>query len=409
MSSLIYIQTSPGRGEGGADLSAIPTDAIKRVEILRDGASAQYGSDAIAGVMNIILKDRQDGGSVTLNTGITKEGDGELIGISLNNGATLMRKGFVNYTMALSYQALANRAGKVSAEGEAGDFGADISTVNAFLAKKPDAGNNNGDPEKNISRFLVNAGLPVNDKIEAYANAAYVYKKVNSFANYRTPYWRPASERADGQIDNPYALLEGSSYDGYVPTFEGDLTDYNGTIGFRSENNGWHSDLSYTIGGNRIEYTVANSRNRSLELNTPLEFKPGGYEFTHGIGNIDISKMLMEGLNFGIGMEFRRESFTIMEGDTASFVGRGADSFPGTTPNNASKNTRSNVGGYVDLAYDINEDFLIGATGRFENYNDFGSEFVYKLSSRYKFSDDKVSIRASYSTGLRAPMLHQSY
>lgn len=400
-SSLIYIQTSPGRGEGGADLAAIPQDAIKRVEILRDGASAQYGSDAIAGVINIILKDKHEMGSVTLNTGMTAEGDGELVGISVNNGANFLKTGYINYTMALSHKALANRPGKVSAEGEAGDFGADIDEVKNFLALKPDAGNINGDPEKTTSQFLVNMGIPVGDNFEFYGNAAYVYKKVNSFANYRTPYWRTTD---DGLLHKP-----GTPYLGYLPTFEGDLNDYNGTIGFTSENNGWNSDVSFTVGGNQQLYTVANSRNRSLGPRSPIYFKPGGYSFSHNVGNIDVNKMLFENFNFGIGMELRREVFKIMAGDTASFVGTGADSFPGIGEANASENTRSNVGGYVDLAYDINQDLLLGATFRTEQYSDFGNTFVYKFSGRYKFLDDKVVLRASYSTGFRAPMLHQIY
>ncbi len=401
LSSLIYIQTSPGRGEGGADLAAIPQDAIKRVEILRDGASAQYGSDAIAGVMNIILKDRYEYGTVSLNTGMTAEGDGEMVGISVNNGANFLKKGFINYTMALSHKNLANRPGKVDAAGEAGDFGADIGTVNNFLNLKPDAGNVNGDPEKTTSQFLVNAGIPVGENAEVYGNAAYVYKKVNSFANYRTPYWRTTD---DGLLHKP-----GTPYLGYLPTFEGDLSDYNGTIGFRSEKNGWNSDVSFTIGGNEQLYTVANSRNRSLGARSPIYFKPGGYSFSHNVGNIDVNKMLFENFNFGIGMEMRREVFKIMAGDTASFVGSGADSFPGIGEANASTNTRSNVGGYIDLAYDINRSFLLGATFRTEQYSDFGNTFVYKFSGRYKFLDDMVTLRASYSTGFRAPMLHQIY
>ncbi len=401
LSSLIYIQTSPGRGEGGADLAAIPQDAIKRVEILRDGASAQYGSDAIAGVMNIILKDRYEYGTVTLNTGMTAKGDGEMVGISVNNGANFLKKGFINYTMALSYKALANRAGKVDAAGEAGDFEADIDEVNNFLAIKPDAGNVNGDPEKTTSQFLVNAGIPIGDHAEFYGNAAYVYKKVNSFANYRTPYWRTTD---DGLLHEP-----GTPYLGYLPTFEGDLNDYNGTIGFRSVNNGWNSDVSFTIGGNEQLYTVANSRNASLGARSPIYFKPGGYSFTHNVGNIDVNKLLFANFNFGIGMEMRREVFKIMAGDTASFVGSGADSFPGIGEANASTNTRSNVGGYIDLAYDINRSLLLGATFRTEQYSDFGNTFVYKFSGRYKFLDDKLTLRASYSTGFRAPMLHQIY
>lgn len=237
LSSLLYTQTSPGRGETGSDISAIPTDAIKRVEILRDGASAQYGSDAIAGVMNIVLKDSPDDGSVTLRTGITSEGDGETVGISINNGTTIGDdKGFFNYTIDFSKVNLANRPGDVDAEGEFADFGGTrvgerLEDINAFLARRPDAGNINGAPETSASKFLVNGAFDISDNTEMYVNAAYVYKKVNSFANYRTPYWRDIQDfpyLADFFPNGP-----GGSYDGYLPTFEGDLNDYNGTIGFK--------------------------------------------------------------------------------------------------------------------------------------------------------------------------------
>lgn len=407
-SSLVYIQTSPGRGEGGADLSAIPTEAIERVEILRDGASAQYGSDAIAGVMNVILKDRFQYGSATLNTGITAKGDGELIGLTLNNGANYGDRGFLNYTVSLSYQGLANRPGDVDAEAEADPnigFGAPLAEVQDFLRKYPDARNVNGDPEKSAARFVVNTGIPVGENSMLYGNAAYVYKKVNSFANFRTPYWR-------GPADNPYAVIaanEGRPYEGYGPTFEGDMTDYNGTVGVRSEKNGWKTDVSFTTGGNQQLYTVDNTRNRDLGLNSPLRFKPGGYSFMHNVGNIDVMKMLRDNLNFSVGMEFRQETYQVIEGDTASYVKGGADSFPGTRSNNASKNTRYNVGGYLGLSYDITENFLIDATIREERYSDFGNTFVYKVSSRVKLLDDMLTLRASYSTGFRAPMLHQIY
>jgi len=153
LSSLLYVQTSPGRGETGSDISAIPIDAIERVEILRDGASAQYGSDAIAGVMNIILKKRTDYGSTTIRTGVTSEGDGEMLGISLNSGSTVGDKGFVNYTVDFSKVGLANRPGTVDAAGEAADFGASLSSVQSFLALKPDAGNINGSPETAAANF----------------------------------------------------------------------------------------------------------------------------------------------------------------------------------------------------------------------------------------------------------------
>ena len=132
LSSLVYVQVSPGRGETGADISAIPTDAIDRVEILRDGASAQYGSDAIAGVINIILKKRSDGGSVTFRTGATTKGDGENFGVSINNGSTVGNDGFVNYTIDFSKTALANRPGTVSALGEANYWGGSTVGVNTM-------------------------------------------------------------------------------------------------------------------------------------------------------------------------------------------------------------------------------------------------------------------------------------
>ena len=401
-SALMYIQTSPGRGESGADISAIPQQAIKRVEILRDGASAQYGSDAIAGVMNIILKDKFDYGSATLTMGVTAKGDGKHIGFSVNNGSNF-EKGYINYTIDFSRTTLANRPGTVSAEAEADaslGFDAPLAQVKSFLALKPDAGNINGQPENTAAKFLVNGGYSVGEKAEFYYTAAYVYKRVNSFANYRTPYWRPT--------DNGLLTPAGQPYLGYVPTFQGDLNDYTATIGVKSETNGWKTDLSFTTGGNKQLYTVSNSVNRSLGKGSPTYFKPGGYEFSHNVGNIDVSKQVNDKLSLSFGSEFRAETFTVFVGDTSSYVGSGADSFPGTTPNNAGTNTRFNFGGYVDLGYDITDEFLVNGTLRSEHYSDFGDATVYKISSRYKFSD-KVTLRGSYSTGFRAPLLHQIY
>jgi iron complex outermembrane recepter protein len=494
-SALVYTQTSPGRGETGADISAIPTDAIKRVEILRDGASAQYGSDAIAGVMNIILKDNKDEGSVTLRTGLTSKGDGEMIGISVNNGMNLSSKGFLNYTVDFSKVNLANRPGKVSNKGEFMDFGGTdptdynnyltndgknlgatdisnftpaqidaafvnykttpdyttrngaitqsntdvLSSVDKFLATKPDAGNINGSPETTSAKFLVNGGVDINANSSIYFNAAYIYKKVNSFANYRTPYWRTLS-------DYPYLLdffgdgSNPSSYNGYVPTFEGDLNDYNGTLGFKSNKNGWTTDLSLTVGGNSQTYSVRNSHNRNtanvrnpdtylgdldndgvIDANeivrgtfkyreaSPVAFRAGGARFNHVVGNIDISKPLSDKISLSFGSEFRSETFETIVGDLASYEGGGADSFAGNSAENSFSSNRFNFGGYATLGFDITENFLIDATGRFENYSDFGNAFVYKLSSRYKFMDDKLTIRASFSTGFRAPSLHQVF
>ncbi len=438
LSALLYTQTSPGRGETGADISAIPTDAIKRVEILRDGASAQYGSDAIAGVMNIILKDSPNEGSATLRSGITSEGDGEMFGVTVNNGSTIGDdKGFVNYTIDLSKVNQANRPGTVNAAGEAADFGADIADVQEFLSRRPDAGNINGSPETASAKFSLNFGHDLSENTTLYANAAYVYKAVNSFANYRTPYWRTVE-------DFPYLadFFPGNNpnnaggYDGYVPTFEGLLSDYNGTLGFKSTINDWNIDASFTTGGNTQTYKVNNTHNRNVVYspstwvdangngvidngevtegsqlyreNSQQSFDPGGTKFSHNVGNIDISRLLSDKISIGFGAEFRTETFEVIEGELASYDGGGADSFAGASPQNSGKFNRYNIGGYLSLDYDVTEAFLLSGTIRTENYSDFGNAFVYKFSSRYKISD-AFTLRGSISSGFRAPTLHQIY
>ena len=342
LSALLYTQTSPGRGETGADISAIPVDAIEHVEILKDGASAQYGSDAIAGVVNIVLKEGAQNGSATLRTGITAEGDGEMIGISTNNGTLLgAKKGFINYTIDFSKVSMTNRPGTVDAAGEFADFGGTTAGINTladiqnFLNLYPDAGNRNASPETAAAKFLVNGSYDISDRITFYANAAYIYKKVNSFANYRTPYWRTVTDFHYLQSFFPNG--PNGQYVGYLPTFDGDLNDYNATAGLKLKNNGWTTDLSFTVGGNSQVYTVLNSHNRSglqdnngnniYQENSPITFKPGGTRFTHQVGNIDLSKALSDSFSIGFGAEFRSETFDIIEGGLASYDGIGADSF----------------------------------------------------------------------------------
>jgi iron complex outermembrane receptor protein len=436
LSALAYTYGIAGRGETGADISAIPIDAIKRVEILRDGASAHYGSDAIAGVVNIILKDNYNKGSVTTRTGVTSEGDGELLGFSLNNGESINNgKGFLNYTVDFSKSNRANRPGLVNALGEATDFGANITDVQEFLSRHPDAGNVNATPKTISTKFLLNGGYELSEKGSLYFNAAYVYKAANSFANYRTPYWRTLA-------DYPYlgdffpAPGTPNNYDGYIPTFDGILNDYNASIGFKGQKNEWNYDVSYTIGGNLQKYTVRNSHNgnsvlspstwvdannngivdageltQGFELyreNSPITFDVGGTKFTHGVGNIDVSRIVSDKLSIAFGTEFRFENFEVIAGELASYDGGGSDSFAGSRPENSKTFNRYNWGGYFDVSYNATENFLLNGTIRTETYSDFGSAFVWKLSSRYNFTDN-FTLRGSVSTGFRAPTLHQIY
>ncbi|WP_377703179.1 TonB-dependent receptor plug domain-containing protein [Pseudoduganella sp. UC29_71] len=408
-SSLIYTQTSPGRGESGADISAIPTDAIKRIEVLRDGASAQYGSDAIAGVVNIILKDNAEGGSATARAGITHESDGQMGGLSLNQGVPLGDRGFINYTVDVSKTKLSNRPGLVDARGDASDFGATIKEVQNFLAIKPDAGNINGSPATEAFKGLVNSRYELDDGVSLYGNAAYIHKKIDSYANYRTPYWRPTD----------YGLLHaaGTPYLGYVPSFIGKLDDYNATGGVKFPVAGWGVDLSLTYGGNEQEYGVSNSVNRGMEdaflagtskVHSPTSFNAGGVKFEHFVFNGDISKQIAPNVNAYAGTELRHEKYQVKAGEEASYILGGADSYAGNSPENSFPSSRSNYGVYGGATWDVSDALLVDGTGRFEKYTDFGSAFVWKASSRLKVNE-QITLRGSASTGFRAPSLAQTF
>lgn len=428
LSSLLYVQFAPGRGETGADLSGIPTDAIKRVEILRDGASAQYGSDAIAGVMNVILKDRFEYSTLNVISGVTSKGDGGTYGLSFNSGSNLGKSGFVNYTIGMNQQNNAVRSGIIDVPTEIATFGDPSAPltdpVNAniinFLKINPTGGNINGTGETSAAKFTYNLGIPVGEKGQFYSNGAFVTKKVISNANYRTPYWRVdfgllhqtdpngVNYTGDNTLNaNGVELYKG--YMGYMPTFEGDLTDYNSTVGFKNESNGWITDVSLTTGGNEQRYTVNNTVNRTLGAAGPTSYKPGGFRFNHVVGNFDATKAVTKTFNIGLGTEVRRETYEIIAGDTASYSGEGSNSFPGIRAENARANSRFNLGGYFDASWDITENWLLQGTVRGERYSDFGNAFVWKASSRYRIIEDKVVLRGSLSTGFRAPTLHQIY
>ena len=434
LSSLLYVQFSPGRGETGADLSGIPLDAIKNVEILRDGASAQYGSDAIAGVMNIVLKDRYDQSYVTLFGGVTNKGDGGNYGLTLNSGGNFGSRGYINYTVSLSQQDNAIRSGIIDIPTEIATFGGDQVTNDAirrFLAVYPTGKNENGTGETTAAKFLYNLGVPVGETGLFYSNAAYVFKKVNSNANYRVPYWRidevllhapiPGAPDYTGssygssgsQLQNDFeadkAAGKYQGYIGYEPTFNGDLTDYNATAGFKNEVNGWKQDISITVGGNQQLYSVIHTVNRTLLKASPTAFKPGGFGFFNVIGNVDISKSLTDNFAIGFGTEIRKETYKIIAGDTASYSGEGANSFPGIRQENSGVFSRYNMGAYFDASVNVTSNWLIDGTIRGEKYSDFGDAFVYRVSSRVKVDGDNFVLRGSASTGFRAPTLHQIY
>ena len=397
-SALVYINDTPGKGEVGTDMKSIPFSAIERVEILRDGASSQYGSDAIAGVVNIILKKKTNFTEVSLTSGVTSEGDGFNFGADLNSGFKIADKGFVNLTLSYLDQNKTNRAAKPGKDDLFG-IAANDPLWGTWLKNNPNLGMTIGQPDSKMGALVINAEYPLSEKTTLYAFGDLNIRKGTSFALYRAPYW----------VSDPNNLLHaaGTTYNGFQPTFNTDVFDNLGSVGIKSTLFGFNSDFSVTAGSNRIDYTVKNTINVSLGANSPTEFKSGGYTFSQLVGNADFSRTF-DKVTLGFGTELRKEQYEARAGQPESYVGGGAQSFPGLQPANELKKDRSNVGVYTTLDYDVTEAFLVGGSLRYENYTDFGNNFSWKVNSRYKLNND-VTVRASFSTGFRAPALHQIY
>ncbi len=399
-SALVYINDTPGKGEVGVDMKSIPAAALERIEVLRDGASAQYGSDAIAGVINMVLKRDVDVTTVNLNSGITTEGDGFKLGADVNTGFNLGDNGgFINLTGSYYQQEETNRAGT---PGEDVLFGvaADDPDWASWLAANPDLGMTVGQPEMRNFDLFANVGLPFKGgNGEFYAFGGATFRKGKSFALYRAPYWVP----------DPFNLLHaaGTEYQGFQPTFETDVRDNNLTMGAKWKLGEFDVDLSGTYGRNAVDYEVNNSLNPDLGAASPTSFDVGAYAFSNILANLDLSRNFGE-VNVAFGAEIRRENFEAIAGEEASYTGGGVQSFPGLQPANEVDADRNNFGVYADIEWEPSDDFLIGGALRYEDYSDFGDNTSWKVNARYSLGDDGA-LRASYSTGFRAPSLHQIY
>jgi iron complex outermembrane receptor protein len=398
-SAQVYLNRTPGKGEVGVDLKSIPTAAIERVEVLRDGASAIYGSDAIAGVMNIILKKDVEYSTFSTKAGITSEQDGFNLSSDFNTAFGFGDGGFVNVTLGYYKQEITNRAGIAS---DTGSTPRDI----AWLAANPTAGMTVGQPEMEKKDLFVNMEHPIGDNSTLYSFHGYTTRTGQSFAYYRAPYWRNDVADANFITKNPADFI------GYQPTFETKINDYINAIGVKFPiAEGWNADASVTYGSNDVDVTVNNSVNRDYLADngtSPRSFNPGGYAFTNIVGNFDVNSQLSDALGLALGMEFKQESFKAIEGNPLSYYGAGSDSFAGIKPDEAGKWSRNNLALYTQLDYDVTDNLLLGVAGRYEDFTDAGSNFSWKANGRYKLGS-KGALRASYSTGFRAPTLHQSH
>ncbi len=422
-SAQVYLNRTPGKGEVGVDLKSIPTAAIERVEILRDGASAQYGSDAIAGVINMVLKKDVQYSTFNVKSGITSQGDGFNFAADFNTSMPFGDGGFVNLTLGYSDQKLTNRAGTPGTEDLPGapdpadfDTTAEYNTANDYhnehighwtewATENPDLGMHVGQPDITKRDLFVNMGHPIGDNMELYSFHGLTSRSGRSFAYYRAPYWR---QDTVGDLD---FITKSQDFIGYQPTFETQIEDHINVLGLTFQAAGWDADASITYGKNSVNYTVNNSVNRNyLAQNgtSPRTFHPGGYSLSNVITNLDFSRVYNDMVSASFGIEHKTEYFEAIEGNPLSYYGSGSDSFAGIKPAEAGEWNRDNFAAYAGIDLDMSDDLLISFAGRYEDYSDFGDNFSWKAAGRYKLGDSGV-LRASHSTGFRAPTLHQRH
>lgn len=415
-SALLYREQQIGVGEVGVNFSVISPHAIERIEVLNDGASARYGSDAVAGVINIVLKEQLES-KVKLQSGITSAGDGAFYGVVFNHGLTLGKKGFITGTFDYLKTYPANRAGIVDIDSEIQDFfNSGSSAVVDFLTQYPDALNQNASPTSTAVQARLNAEYNLSKSTKFYGNIAYSFKEVNSLSHYRTSYWRSLSTAP--YLSNFFLDGPNGEYIGYQPTFDGILQDYNGTIGYQINKNGWTSDFSITTGGNEQLNSIRNSLNRSnvivngiqqYRANSPTEFQAGGTRFQQYLTNIDIHKTINKQLNVAFGAEAKREIFTIIGGDIASFEARGADSFVGRDTAYAGVFNRDNIGGYAQISVNATDNLVLTSAVRLEYYSDFGLVNAWNANAKYTSTNEKIALHGAMSSNFRAPSAHQIY
>jgi len=437
-----------GGHSAGVDLNAIPANAIKRIEVLRDGASAQYGSDAVAGVINVILKD-EVGTEISAKSGIYGEGDGETFNLSLDHGVRIDDQGFFRLSGQARYRGFVNRAGpdqrqqywgttvntdapSVSNDktGEdADDFFEDVvpndgvdttfyapeqDRLNALWEENPEKTFNMGKPEKVDGGVFFNGEVP----FEAANATAYTFggatrKHSRSGCFPRLP---KSSARYNVQFPN-----------GFTPQYVNNSTDASAAVGVRGSDGNWSWDVSSKYGGNFFDRNMDETHNATYQQFSPTSFNVGTKTSQQVVNNVDVTRTIetdaLNTLNVSVGGEVRLQNYQIGAGEPKSYLDGGMDipagpdeggqpsvgsqCFPGFTPSDEVDTWRQNVGGYVDVTSDLTEDLLLSTVLRFENYSDFGSTLTYKVAGRWEFADG-FAIRGSANTGFKAPALLQS-
>ncbi len=396
-----FFAPAAGNGAHGVDVGMIPGIAVKQVEVLRDGAAAQYGSDAIAGVINFIMKDAREGGEATLQYGEYYEGE-QSIKFAANAGFGLGESGFINASVeAIDNDALSrgvqrvNDVAKLLAAGvNPAEIGADAPFGDAPLLQTW------GRPESSGVRFFLNSGFDVSDTAQIYAR----FGLSDTTGRYRFFYRNPQHSSLVPLREQGFTGLPA----GFTPFLDGDQTDTSFVLGMNGEyQNGMSYDFSYGFGKNELDYFLNNTVNPDLGLDANLQipqmdFDVGGYEQQETNLNADFSLPIGNNVNLAWGAEYRKETYTVVAGEPSASVGAGSSGFKGITKQDSGKFSRDNIAVYVDVEHDISDAFLLQYAARYENFSDFGSTINGKVAARYRISDG-FAFRGAVSTGFHAP------
>ncbi len=468
--SLVNVNGTVGTGTVGTDLNAIPTAAIEKIEVLRDGAAAQYGSDAIAGVINIVLKKGTNELLVNVNSGANfskhsekynESGvDGENFQIDANYGVSLGTKGgYINFTGSLENRDATNRSDEMGqpiytefdiasrALGYDNAYALTQDELTQYITDNH-AGISNyatlsdyeldqrgltrddfrmkiGQSKLRSGKFIMNMEVPLNTNGSVfYSFGGISYRDGLAAGFYRRPAY--SDNRSNTE----------TFANGFLPHIASTVGDQSISAGVKGKLGDWDVDFSNTFGRNSFDFTIKNTTNATLGTSSPTEFEAGGFAFSQNTTNLDLTKEyddIFEGLNVALGTEYRVENYQLTAGEEASWASYdvngqivtgntpdslkqysyyggltpgGAQVFPGYRPTNEVDQNRNSYAAYLDLEADITALFLLSGAIRYENYSDFGSTFNWKLASRYKLSEH-MAVRGAVSTGFRAPDLHQ--
>jgi iron complex outermembrane receptor protein len=410
---------SPYTGAATADLSFIPVGAVDHVEVLQDGAAAQYGTDAIAGVVNIILKNANHGGSISATGGQYYEGDGATGSWSLNLGLPLGPKGFINVTGEEVWHGFSRQGGAdqrffTPSGALLPGLSPVVATGVTAAAGSPNVNNIYGDPSYNIYKGFYNAGYDLGDNVELYSFGSYGHRIAQAYENYRSP-GKVTAVTSLGETVYPFP-------DGFSPKEALREDDFSVTGGIKGMYTGWDWDLSTTYGRDTDHIYTRNSANPSLiqtlqaaspTLLTPqTDFYDGAFINSEWTSNLDISRDFNIGLasplNVAFGGEARKNTFTIDDGEPNSTYGAGEQAYPGFAATDQGSHSRTNYAAYLDLAVDPIAGLKVDLAGRYEHYSDFGDTEVGKITARYDFNP-MFALRGTVSTGFRAPTLAEEY